>query len=66
MVDEIAAKGNCVDFVDVQFFAKGHGFDWEISQLFVSKAIREEVNARCERARQGRPSGPRVFSANES
>jgi hypothetical protein len=58
LVDEIAAKGTCVDFVDVQFYAKGRGLDWEIRQLFVSRAVRNEVNALCEKTRKDRLNAP--------
>jgi hypothetical protein len=52
LIDQIAARGTCADFLDVQFYAKGHGYDWEMRQLFVSKPVRDDVNARCGEARK--------------
>ena len=55
LIDEIAASGRCVDYIDVHEAAKRRGgFDLEVDRLLAQKSVRDEVDAMCEKAR-GKP-----------
>jgi hypothetical protein len=56
IIDEIAAAGRCVDYIDVHEAAKRRGgFDVEVDRLLAHKSVRDEVDAICEKAR-GKPA----------
>ena len=56
MIDEIAASGRCVDYIDVHEAAKRRGgFDLEVDRLLALQTVRDEVDALCEKG-QGKPA----------
>jgi hypothetical protein len=54
LIDELAASGTCVDYIDVQNAAKGRGLDREVDDLLVARGIRDEVDEMCRKARKHR------------